>query len=61
MKKVGVLALQGGVEEHLKILSHVKNVEPVLVKYLSELDEIDGLIIPGGESTALGLLLGSLN
>lgn len=57
MKKVGVLALQGGVEEHLKKLSHVNNVEPVLVKYLSELDEIDGLIIPGGESTALGLLL----
>lgn len=57
MKKVGVLALQGGVEEHLLKLSRIPDVTPVLVKYLSELEEVDGLIIPGGESTALGLLL----
>lgn len=57
MKKVGVLALQGGVEEHLKKLSQIDNVSPVLVKYLDDLKDLDGLIIPGGESTALGLLL----
>jgi len=57
MKRVGVLALQGGVEEHLEKLSQIENVIPVSVKYLQQFDEIDGLIIPGGESTALGLLL----
>jgi 5'-phosphate synthase pdxT subunit len=57
MKKVGVLALQGGVEEHMKKLSQLSDVEPVSVKYLDELENVDALIIPGGESTALGLLL----
>lgn len=57
MKKVGVLALQGGVEEHIEKLFRLSDVEPVSVKYLDELKSIDALIIPGGESTALGLLL----
>lgn len=57
MKKVGVLALQGGVEEHIKKLSQIENISPISVKYVGELEDIDGLIIPGGESTALGLLL----
>lgn len=61
MKKVGVLALQGGVAEHLQILSQIKDVQPVSVKYLEDLGDIDGLIIPGGESTTLGKLLTTFN
>lgn len=61
MKKVGVLALQGGVEEHLRILSEIENIEPVKVKYTEDFDKIDGLIIPGGESTTLGKLLTTFN
>lgn len=57
MKKIGVLALQGGVKEHMEKLVKLSEVEPVSVKYLHELNSIDALIIPGGESTALGLLL----
>lgn len=61
MKKVGVLALQGGVEEHLQILSQIKGVQPVSVKYVKDLNDIQGLIIPGGESTTLGKLLTTFN
>lgn len=57
MKKVGVLALQGGVEEHINMLSQIEDVKAIGVKYVRELNEVEGLIIPGGESTALGLLL----
>ncbi len=57
MKKIGVLGLQGAVQEHLEMLGRVENVEPVLVKYKSDIEYIDGLIIPGGESTAIGRLL----
>ncbi|EMS73205.1 pyridoxal 5'-phosphate synthase glutaminase subunit PdxT [Ruminiclostridium cellobioparum] len=57
MKKIGVLGLQGAVQEHLDMLGRVENVEPVLVKYKSDIEYIDGLIIPGGESTAIGRLL----
>lgn len=54
--KIGVLALQGGVEEHIhhiKILGH----EAVNVKKSSDLDEIKGLILPGGESTAISKIM----
>lgn len=61
MKTIGVLGLQGGVEEHLKMLSGIKGVKPVEVKYIEELEKIDGLIIPGGESTTLSRLLRSFN
>jgi len=57
MKKIGVLAIQGAFREHLEMLNQVADVCGVLVKYEKELDEIDGLIIPGGESTAIGRLL----
>lgn len=61
MKRVGVLALQGGVEEHLTVLSQIKNIQPVSVKYIQDFNNIDGLIIPGGESTTLGKLLNTFN
>ncbi|MBM7664053.1 5'-phosphate synthase pdxT subunit [Solibacillus kalamii] len=56
MSKIGVLALQGAVGEHMhqiKLLGH----EAVAVKTSNDLRGIDGLILPGGESTAIGKLL----
>ncbi|HEX2938977.1 MAG TPA: pyridoxal 5'-phosphate synthase glutaminase subunit PdxT [Ruminiclostridium sp.] len=57
MKTIGVLALQGSFLEHAQMLSKITNVRPALVKTLKELDSVDGLIIPGGESTTMGKLL----
>lgn len=53
---VGVLALQGAFTEHAAMLRQV-NVEPRFVRRPGELEELDGLILPGGESTAIGRLL----
>lgn len=61
MIKVGVLDLQGSVTEHMKILEKIENVEPVRVKYKEDLDDIQGIILPGGESTTLGKLLKDFN
>ena len=49
---VGVLALQGDVAEHLSAL-RAAGARPSLVRRPEELDEVDGLIIPGGESTTM--------
>ncbi|MDU7253301.1 MAG: pyridoxal 5'-phosphate synthase glutaminase subunit PdxT [Clostridium sp.] len=57
MIKVGVLDLQGSVVEHVKILEKIDNIEPIRVKYKEDLDNIQGIILPGGESTTLGKLL----
>jgi 5'-phosphate synthase pdxT subunit len=54
--KIGVLALQGAVTEHIKMLSAL-GAEAVPVRLPSELDGLDALIIPGGESTTIGKLL----
>lgn len=56
MTKVGVLALQGDVAEHEEMLADA-GAEPIRVKRLEQLDDIAGLIIPGGESTTIGKLL----
>ena len=61
MIKVGVLAMQGAVAEHLELLNQIPDVCAQEVKYLDELNEVDGLIIPGGESTAIGRLLRDFN
>lgn len=61
MIKVGVLAIQGAVAEHLELLNQIPDVCAQEVKYLDELNEVDGLIIPGGESTAIGRLLRDFN
>jgi pyridoxal 5'-phosphate synthase pdxT subunit len=53
---VGVLALQGDVAEHLRALG-AAGARPVPVRRLAELDAVDGLIIPGGESTTIWKLL----
>jgi 5'-phosphate synthase pdxT subunit len=54
--RVGVLALQGDVREHSTALAAV-GAEPVPVKRLAELDGLDGIVLPGGESTTIGRLL----
>ena len=53
--RVGVLALQGDVREHLNIL-HQLSVDASQVRTLEQLDAIDGLIIPGGESSVIDKL-----
>jgi len=53
--KLGVLALQGDFEEHLQVL-HQLGVEVREVRLPSQLEVLDGLIIPGGESTTIGKL-----
>lgn len=57
MIKVGVLALQGSIVEHMDALQHIQNVKAIEVKNTQTLTEIDGLILPGGESTTIGKLL----
>ncbi|MEO1064786.1 MAG: pyridoxal 5'-phosphate synthase glutaminase subunit PdxT [Actinomycetota bacterium] len=56
--RVGVLALQGDVEAHRRALEAL-GVEVVEVRLPTQLDGLDGLVLPGGESTTLSLLLGS--
>jgi 5'-phosphate synthase pdxT subunit len=53
--KIGVLALQGDFAEHLVMLRRL-NTEAVEVRLPVHLDGLDGLIIPGGESTTIGKL-----
>lgn len=53
--KIGVLALQGDFSEHIAMLRRL-NVEASEVRLPEHLDGIDGLIIPGGESTTIGKL-----
>lgn len=53
--KIGVLALQGAFVEHRKVLEQL-GVEVVEVRLPAELEGLDGLIIPGGESTTIGKL-----
>jgi len=55
--KVGVLSVQGAVSEHLKHLE-LCGVETVAIKSIESLNEVSGLIIPGGESTTIGRLIG---
>lgn len=54
--KIGILALQGAVREHRNAL-HKLGVETVDVLNPEDLEGIDGLVLPGGESTTMGKLL----
>src|SRR3954449_4970709 len=54
--KIGVLALQGAFREHIAMLRRL-GVEPVEVRLPEQLEGLDGLIIPGGESTTIGRLM----
>ena len=54
--KIGVLALQGAFAEHVAALRAI-GVEAVEVRLPEQLDDVDGLIIPGGESTTMRNLI----
>lgn len=54
--RTGVLALQGAFREHINILKKY-NMETVEIRLPSQLQDIDGLIIPGGESTTISKLI----
>ena len=53
---VGVLAVQGAVEKHVRMLERC-GVRTIPVRFPAELDEVQGLVIPGGESTTVGKLM----
>ncbi|MFW0790443.1 pyridoxal 5'-phosphate synthase glutaminase subunit PdxT [Gordonia sp. CPCC 205333] len=54
---IGVLALQGDVREHIAALQ-ASGADAMAVRRAGELDEIDGIVLPGGESTTVSKLLG---
>lgn len=61
VKKIGVLAIQGDIEEHIRAMEKAMEEERVkgevlLVKTPQGVDSVDGIIIPGGESTVIGSL-----
>lgn len=56
MVTIGVLALQGDIAEHMRALEE-SGARAVSVRRERELEELDGLIIPGGESTAISNLM----
>ena len=56
MKKIGVLALQGAFEEHIEGLRRL-GVEALPIRLPVELGQLDGLVIPGGESTTISKLM----
>ena len=57
-KKVGILALQGAVREHVRAVAEL-DAHPVEVRTPEDLSGVDALILPGGESTTMSLLLES--
>ena len=59
-KRIGVLALQGDFEAHAKALERA-GAEPVEVRSAAALDSLDGLVLPGGESTTMLKLLRAEN
>lgn len=56
-KIIGILGMQGAIAEHQEILLQIPHTKIRIVKTAKDLDCIDGLILPGGESTAIGKLL----
>ena len=54
---IGVLALQGDFEAHRKTLEDRIGIRAALVRSPEELERVDGLILPGGESTTIGKLM----
>ncbi len=53
---IGILALQGAFREHMKCLEKL-GIDTRLIKSNEDMEGIDGLILPGGESTAMGKML----
>lgn len=61
MVTIGVLDLQGAVKEHVDKINELQGATALKVKNGADLEAIDGLIIPGGESTTIGKLLRDFN
>ena len=57
MLTIGILAFQGSVEEHVNSFLKIEGVSPCKVKEVDDLKKINGLVLPGGESTTIGKLL----
>eukprot|EP00873_Tetraselmis_striata_P022491 jgi/Tetstr1/442755/TSEL_030843.t1 len=53
---VGVLALQGSFREHVRMIEKISGASAIEVRTKEELNSVDGLIIPGGESTTMALI-----
>ena len=60
MLKIGVLGLQGAVREHIRSVEAC-GAQGIVIKTTNQLDEVDGLIIPGGESTTMRRLIDKYN
>ncbi len=58
MPRIGVLALQGAFQRHIDALSCL-GAHPIPVRLPGDLAHVDGLVLPGGESTTMSLLLGT--
>ncbi|TCJ01257.1 pyridoxal 5'-phosphate synthase glutaminase subunit PdxT [Cytobacillus praedii] len=56
MIKIGVLGLQGAIREHIQSIEAC-GAEAIVIKHKEQLDEADGLILPGGESTTMRKLI----
>jgi 5'-phosphate synthase pdxT subunit len=54
---IGVLSLQGAVQEHLDCLNSLPDTKGIPVKKAADISAVDALILPGGESTTIGKLL----
>ncbi|RDY24190.1 pyridoxal 5'-phosphate synthase glutaminase subunit PdxT [Romboutsia maritimum] len=54
--RIGVLAMQGAYKEHINILRQL-GIEAIDLRYKEEFENIEGIIIPGGESTSIGKLI----
>lgn len=61
MVTIGVLDLQGAVIEHVDKVNEIDGATALRVKNVEDLENIQGIILPGGESTAIGKLLVDLN
>lgn len=61
MKKIGVLALQGAFREHISMLDRLGADAKEIRRRSDFTSDLDGLILPGGESTVIAKLLGDLN
>ncbi len=55
--RIGILAIQGDIGEHERALREA-GAEPVRMRVQADIDSIDGLVLPGGESTTIGMLAG---
>jgi len=56
-QKVGVVSIQGDFDKHIRVLGRISGIEPLEIRIPEDLKEADRLIIPGGESSTVGLLM----